>query len=63
MAWQHIGPCATWLAIDVPAWREELQQLGPWLVFVDRAALEIASAGSAIDGAMAAVEMVRKIIR
>lgn len=48
------------LAIDVPEWRDELQALGPWMQLVEVAALEVTPDG---DGALAAVELVRKIIR
>ena len=69
------GPAAHWaarylaasgigkLAIDVPEWRAELQALGPWMELVDTAAVEIAPEGDAVDGAQAAVDAVRKIVR
>jgi molybdopterin/thiamine biosynthesis adenylyltransferase len=69
------GPAALWaarylaasgvgkLAVDVPGWRDELQKLGPWLSFVDEAPLTVEPEGGPIDGASAAVEVVRKIVR
>jgi hypothetical protein len=55
------------LQIDVAAWRDELLPLGPWLELVQDAPLEIAPregkgpAESAVNGAQAALEVVRAI--
>ena len=55
------------LAVEVPAWREELLALGPWLELVAAAALQVSPAEgagpaeSAANGAQAALEAVRAI--
>jgi hypothetical protein len=55
------------LQIDVAAWRDELLLLGPWLEVVLDAPLQIepregeGPAESAVNGAQAALEMVRAI--
>jgi hypothetical protein len=55
------------LQIDVAAWRDELLPLGPWLELVQDAPFEIAPregkgpAESAVNGAQAALEVVRAI--
>ncbi|MFN2547563.1 MAG: hypothetical protein ABR567_09040 [Myxococcales bacterium] len=57
------------LAIDEPSWRDELRSLGPWLTFTDAAAGRIAPrdgatpAESAMNGAQAALDIVRQIAR
>ena len=58
------------LTIDVDAWRDELQGLGPWLALDVRDVQLVHTpvdgafpAESAMNGAMAALEIVRKIVR
>jgi len=58
------------LQIDEPSWRDELQSLGPWLSLTpvvggaQVAPREAATpAESAINGALAALEAVRRIVR
>jgi hypothetical protein len=57
------------LQIDVAAWLDELLALGPWLELVQDAQLQIqpregeGPAESAVNGAQAALEMVRAIAR
>jgi hypothetical protein len=55
------------LQVDVAAWRDELLALGPWLELVPDAPLQIeprereGPAESAVNGAQAALEVVRAI--
>ena len=49
------------LAIDEPAWTDELLALGPWLSFPQETALTIEPIGDAMNGALAAVEALRKL--
>jgi hypothetical protein len=49
------------LAIDEPAWRDELQKLGPWLEIVESAAIVCApTIDTPEGGALAAAEALRK---
>src|SRR5579859_5758337 len=57
------------LAVDEPAWAEELKALGPWLELVTEAAPSIepreggSPSESAIHGALAALDAVGAIVR
>ena len=59
------------LAVDVAAWTDELRGLGPWLAVVGRIAQAVpitpldaeGPAESAMNGARAAIEVVRAIAR
>ena len=57
------------LAVEVPAWADELRALGPWLLLVDSAGRRVAPldgsgpAESAMNGARAAIEVVRAVAR
>ena len=69
---QGTSPAAHWCArylaasgngalqIDEPAWREELQQLGPWLQF-RASALQLAPRGGPIEGCKAAIDFLRTL--
>ncbi|HUJ27552.1 MAG TPA: ThiF family adenylyltransferase [Myxococcales bacterium] len=48
------------LQIDEPSWREELQQLGPWLHLRECAA-RIAPQGGPQQGAQAAIDFIRAL--
>lgn len=58
------------LLVEVPEWREELRGLGPWLSFESGAAAAVVSpregaspSESAMNGAQAALNVVRDIAR
>lgn len=57
------------LAVDDPSWHGELLALGPWLLLVPHAAQQVSPregqgpAGSAMNGAQAALVTVRAIVR
>jgi hypothetical protein len=50
------------LCVDEPAWRDELLALGPWLSFTTSADVACEPRGDgAADGALAAIEALRRV--
>lgn len=48
------------LQVDEPAWRDELQQLGPWLQF-RACSRTLAPSGGPVEGASAAIDFIRSL--